>query len=147
MLIDDDARAPYDRTALSKFVPSGEMAIDDVPPLLPQGYLERHRIERVRARVARLDAQRREIHFNAAPSLRYDAALVATGGAATSPALRGSDHPAIKNRLMLLRNLADAAQLVEMAAHSEHAVVLGASFIGLETASALVKRKLRVSVK
>jgi NADPH-dependent 2,4-dienoyl-CoA reductase/sulfur reductase-like enzyme/nitrite reductase/ring-hydroxylating ferredoxin subunit len=146
VLIDDEAGTPYDRTVLSKFVPSGDMAPDDVPPLLPDDYFEHHRIERIAARVTRLDAERREIGFAAAPSIRYDAALVATGGTPKRPALRGADHPAVKDRLLMLRNRADSAKLVAMAEHSAHVVVLGGSFIGLEIASSLGKRKLRVTV-
>ncbi|MFC0399378.1 FAD-dependent oxidoreductase [Paraburkholderia rhizosphaerae] len=146
VLIDDDAHAPYDRTVLSKFVPSGEMAIDDVPPLLPDGFFEQHDIERVHAHATRLDAQRREIEFDGKPMLRYDAALIATGGTPKMPPLRGSHEHALNERLLLLRNRADAARLAELAAQARHVVVLGGGFIGLEVAASLRKRKLRVTV-
>jgi NADPH-dependent 2,4-dienoyl-CoA reductase/sulfur reductase-like enzyme/nitrite reductase/ring-hydroxylating ferredoxin subunit len=146
VLIDDDAHAPYDRTTLSKFVPSGDMKVDDVPPLLPDGFFERHKIERLHAHATRLDAKRREIEFDGRPMLRYDAALVATGGTPKMPPLRGSEDPALNERLLLLRNRADAARLAGLAAQAKHAVVLGASFVGLEVAASLRKRNLRVTV-
>lgn len=146
VLIDDDAHAPYDRTVLSKFVPSGDMKIDDVPPLLPDGFFEQHKIERLHAHATRLDAKRREIEFDGRPMLRYDAALVATGGTPKMPPLRGSEDPALNERLLLLRNRADAARLADLAAQAKHAVVLGGGFIGLEVAASLRKRKLRVTV-
>jgi NADPH-dependent 2,4-dienoyl-CoA reductase/sulfur reductase-like enzyme/nitrite reductase/ring-hydroxylating ferredoxin subunit len=146
VLIDDDAHAPYDRTVLSKFVPSGDMKIDDVPPLLPDGFFEQHKIERLHAHATRLDAKRREIEFDGRPMLRYAAALVATGGTPKMPPLRGSEDPALNERLLLLRNRADAARLAELAAQAKHAVVLGGGFIGLEVAASLRKRKLRVTV-
>ncbi|MFC7630569.1 FAD-dependent oxidoreductase [Paraburkholderia humisilvae] len=146
VLIDDDAHAPYDRTVLSKFVPSGEMKIDAVPPLLPDGFFEQHQIERVHAHATRLDAQRREIEFDGKPLLRYNAALIATGGTPKMPPLRGSEDPALNERLLLLRNRADAARLAELAAQAKHVVVLGGGFIGLEVAASLRKRKLRVTV-
>jgi NADPH-dependent 2,4-dienoyl-CoA reductase/sulfur reductase-like enzyme/nitrite reductase/ring-hydroxylating ferredoxin subunit len=146
VLIDDDAHAPYDRTVLSKFVPSGDMKIDAVPPLLPDGFFEQHQIERLHAHATRLDAQRREIEFDGKPLLRYDAALIATGGTPKMPPLRGSEDPVLNERLLLLRNRADAARLAELAAQAKHAVVLGGGFIGLEVAASLRKRKLRVTV-
>jgi nitrite reductase/ring-hydroxylating ferredoxin subunit len=62
-LIGAEPHAPYDRTALSKFVPSGEMPVADVPPLLPQDWFERHDVERIVGNVARLDVPGRTIHF------------------------------------------------------------------------------------
>ncbi|CAB3755473.1 apoptosis inducing factor family protein [Paraburkholderia solisilvae] len=146
VLIDDDAHAPYDRTVLSKFVPSGDMAVDDVPPLLPDGFFEQHQIERLHAHATRLDAQRREIEFDGQPLLRYDAALIATGGTPKLPRLRGSEDPALNERLLLLHNRADAARLADLASQAKHVVVLGGGFIGLEVAASLRKRKLRVTV-
>jgi nitrite reductase/ring-hydroxylating ferredoxin subunit len=46
-LFGHEPHAPYDRTSLSKFVPSGEMTPDDVPPLLAPDWLERNGIERM----------------------------------------------------------------------------------------------------
>jgi apoptosis-inducing factor 3 len=145
VLIDDDAHAPYDRTVLSKFVPSGEMKVDDVPPLLPDGFFEEQNIERLHAHATRLDRQRREIEFDGKPLLRYDAALIATGGTPKMPPLRGSQDPVLNERLLLLRNREDAARLDGLAAQAKHVVVLGGGFIGLEVAASLRKRKLRVT--
>ncbi|HVE09643.1 MAG TPA: FAD-dependent oxidoreductase [Paraburkholderia sp.] len=146
VLIDAEPQTPYDRTSLSKFVPSGEMQAADVPPLLPDAFFDEQRIERLHARVTRLDAERREIEFDAHPPLRYDAALVATGGVPKMPPLDGADDPAVKPRLLLLRNRADAERVAGFAEPGKRAVVLGSSFIGLEIASSLAKRKVQVTV-
>jgi len=145
-LIDREARTPYDRTVLSKFVPSGEMSPDDLPPLLPDDFFTAHAIDVIQAEVTALDANARRIDIGSAPSIHYDAALVATGGVPKRLPLQGSDADAVKARLRLLRNRDDARRLVETAAQGEHALILGASFVGLEVASALRERKLRVTV-
>jgi NADPH-dependent 2,4-dienoyl-CoA reductase/sulfur reductase-like enzyme/nitrite reductase/ring-hydroxylating ferredoxin subunit len=146
VLIDREPRTPYDRTVLSKFVPSGEMPVDDIPPLLPDGFFTAHAIETIQAEVTMLDVKARRIDIGSAPSIHYDAALIATGGLPKRLSLQGSDGDGIKPRIRLLRNRDDAGRLVETAAHGEHALVLGASFVGLEVASALRERKLRVTV-
>ncbi|MPW16758.1 Rieske 2Fe-2S domain-containing protein [Paraburkholderia sp. CNPSo 3157] len=146
VLIDREPRTPYDRTVLSKFVPSGEMPPDDIPSLLPNDFFATHSIDVIQAGVTALDASARRIDIGSAPSIRYDAALVATGGVPKRPSLQGIDNEGVAQRIRLLRNRDDARRLVETAAQSEHAVVLGASFIGLEVASALRERKLRVTI-
>ncbi|MBN3757751.1 FAD-dependent oxidoreductase [Paraburkholderia sp. Tr-20389] len=146
VLIDREPRTPYDRTVLSKFVPSGEMPVDEVPPLLPDDFFATHAIETIQADVTTLDAGARRIDIGSAPSIHYDAALVATGGIPKRLTLQGSEADNIKPRIRLLRNRDDARRLVDTAAQGEHALVLGASFVGLEVASALRERKLRVTV-
>lgn len=145
-LIDREAHTPYDRTVLSKFVPSGDMSPDDLPPLLPDDFFAAHAIDLIQAEVTALDANARRIDIGCAPSIHYDAALVATGGMPKRLSLQGSDADGVKARICLLRNRADARRLVDAAEQGRHALVLGASFIGLEVASALRERKLRVTV-
>jgi NADPH-dependent 2,4-dienoyl-CoA reductase/sulfur reductase-like enzyme/nitrite reductase/ring-hydroxylating ferredoxin subunit len=146
VLIDHETRTPYDRTVLSKFVASGEMKPDEVPPLLPDDFFAKQRNERIQGEVKTLDARQRRIDIEGAASIQYDAALIATGGLPKAPSLKGGDHLAVKDRILVLRNRDDAHKLVEAAQKCRHVVVLGASFIGLEIASALRKRKLQVTV-
>lgn len=144
-LIGDEPHAPYDRTVLSKFVPSFDMAPDDVPPLLAPDWLEQHGIERIVAKVARLDVPARTIHFETGDPLTYDTALLVTGSVPKLPAIAGCELGGV----YVLRNLDDAAALIDAlgddAPHAQVAIV-GSSFIGLETASALRKRGTPVTV-
>ncbi|WP_083654937.1 FAD-dependent oxidoreductase [Burkholderia sp. SRS-W-2-2016] len=152
-LIGDEPHAPYDRTSLSKFVPSFEMAPADVPPLLPPDWLQTHGIERLVAKVARLDVPARTIHFEAgatAPTqaiepLKYDTALLATGSVPKVPDIPGRDLGGVH----VLRHLDDAAALVDALgddATQTRVAILGSSFIGLEVASALRKHGVPVTV-
>ena len=152
-LIGDEAHAPYDRTSLSKFVPSFEMAPADVPPLLPPDWLQTHGIERIVARVARLDVPARTIHFEARASgsepgigpLTYDTALLATGGVPKVPDLPGCELGGVH----VLRQLDDAAALIEALGEyssQTRVAILGSSFIGLEVASALRQHGVPVTV-
>jgi NADPH-dependent 2,4-dienoyl-CoA reductase/sulfur reductase-like enzyme/nitrite reductase/ring-hydroxylating ferredoxin subunit len=155
-LIGDEAHAPYDRTSLSKFVPSFDMAPADVPPLLPSEWLHTHGIERIVAKVARLDVPGRTIHFEAGAGadgdggeriepLKYDTALLATGSVPKVPDIPGCELGGVH----VLRHLDDAAALIEAIgddASQTRVAILGGSFIGLEVASALRKHGVRVTV-
>ncbi|NML35440.1 apoptosis inducing factor family protein [Paraburkholderia antibiotica] len=152
-LIGDEPHAPYDRTSLSKFVPSFEMAPADVPPLLPPDWLQTHGIERIVATVARLDVPARTIHFapgsqgdaQAPQPLKYDTALLATGCVPKVPDIPGCQLGGVH----VLRHLDDAAALVEALGDDTaqtRVAILGSSFIGLEVASALRTHGVPVAV-
>ncbi|PXW23849.1 FAD-dependent oxidoreductase [Paraburkholderia caballeronis] len=147
VLIDHETTTPYDRTALSKFVPSGELAARDVYPLLDDDFFADQQIDQKLANVATLDARAAEIRFdNETDPLRYDAALIATGSVPKPPPVRGFDDAAVRGRVVMLRNVNDAARIEQWAAAGHRAVVIGGSFIGLEVASSLRKRGLDVTV-
>jgi nitrite reductase/ring-hydroxylating ferredoxin subunit len=141
-LVGREPGLPYDRTSLSKFVVSGEMPPDAVPPLLPPEFFEERRIERIESEVVRLDAPGKRVHLRDGRALPYDAALVATGGAPKRLDIPGADLPGV----FVLRDRPHAAAILAAAPKGARAVVLGASFIGLEAASALRKRGVEVAV-
>ncbi|MEZ2349964.1 FAD-dependent oxidoreductase [Caballeronia sp. RCC_10] len=146
VVIEREPRTPYDRTSLSKFVPSGEMSPDEVPMLLPDDFFARESIEVIQAEVHALDASAKRIDIGSAPSIHYDAALIATGGVPKRPSLQGGDAEGVVEYIRLLRGRDDARRLVDNAVKKSHALVLGASFIGLEVAAALRGRDVAVTV-
>ena len=141
-LIGEESQQPYDRTALSKFVPSGEMSVKDVPSLLPEQWLENERIERIIATVADLDVPKRLIRFKDGRVLAYDAALLASGSTPKAPPIPGCELESVH----LLRSLQDASALCETLTSAQHAVIAGSSFIALEVASALRERGTQVTI-
>jgi NADPH-dependent 2,4-dienoyl-CoA reductase/sulfur reductase-like enzyme/nitrite reductase/ring-hydroxylating ferredoxin subunit len=141
-LIGREPGPPYDRTSLSKFVVSGEMPPGEVPPLLPPGFFAEQRIERIEAEAVRLDATAKRVHLEDGRSLPYDAALVAVGGAPKRLDVPGADLPGVH----VLRDRPHAGAILAGAPQGARAVILGASFIGLEVASALRKRGVEVTV-
>ncbi|WP_281664424.1 FAD-dependent oxidoreductase [Paraburkholderia fungorum] len=141
-MIGREAHVPYDRTSLSKFVPSGEMACADVPPLLPPDWFEHERIERLQAEIVGLDVPKRRIRLADGRELAYDTALLASGSVPTVAPLPGRELRGVQ----VLRTLDDALALVEAVSDAAQVVIVGSSFIGLETASALRQRGTPVSV-
>ncbi len=141
VMLDQANRVPYDRTVLSKYALSGEKGAEKTP-LQSQEFYRQHGIERVTAEVVRLDPASRRIECADGSHWQYDAALVATGGVPSKPDLPGADLPGV----FLLRSRADADAVLAQAERSARAVILGASFIGMEVAASLRERGLEVTV-
>lgn len=142
VLVDPQQHPGYDRTALSKFVIAGQMPPDEVPPLRDESFYSEQRIQRIQAMVTGMDVPSKMLTLSNGQQLRYDAALIATGGIPKRPELPGADLP----QVLTLRSRDDARVLLDAAQPGAHAVIIGDSFIGLEAASALRKRGLEVTV-
>lgn len=141
VMLDRENRVPYDRTLLSKYFLSGEQG-GEKSPLQTQSFYREHAIERRTAEVIRLEPAARRIALADGSLLHYDAALLATGGVPRRPDFPGAGL----DNVFLLRSRTDADAILAQAERSERAVVLGASFIGMEVAASLRERGLDVTV-
>jgi NADPH-dependent 2,4-dienoyl-CoA reductase/sulfur reductase-like enzyme/nitrite reductase/ring-hydroxylating ferredoxin subunit len=135
-------RAPYDRPNLSKDYLQGH-AEPAWMPLRPDEFYDEFDIELVcKKEVTRVDPRLKRITFEGGETQTYDALLVATGGESRKLNIPGAD---LKN-ICVLRSFADADSIMEVASRSTRAVVIGASFIGMEVAYSLAERGLEVTV-
>ena len=141
VILDPANRVPYDRTVLSKYALSGQKGAEK-SPLQTQAFYREHGIERRTAEVTRIDAPARRIICADGSVLAYDAALLATGGTPAHPSMPGAGL----GHVYTLRSRADADAILEQAERSTRAVILGASFIGMEVAASLRERGLEVTV-
>src|SRR5215216_662475 len=142
VMITREDRAPYDRPNLSKDYLQGH-AEPEWMPLRGDEFFKEHDIQLILNReVTRVDARGKTITFEGGETMDYDALLVATGGAPVRLNIPGAD---LKN-VSALRSFADADAIIETAARSRRAVVVGASFIGMEAAYSLRERGLEVTV-
>src|SRR5215472_4574911 len=141
MLSDDDA-PPCDRPNLSKDYLAGN-APEQWIPLRPPEFYGQHGIElRLGTRAVAIHASPREVELADGSRHGYGALLLATGAEPLRLSVPGSDLPHIH----YLRTLADSRALIAKATASRRAVVIGASFIGLEVAASLRARALEVHV-
>ena len=140
VLVEREPEAPYDRTALTKFVPSGKMDIDDVPSLLGSDVLDH--VERIQKRVERVDNQQHRLVFADGNTLQFDKLLIATGAEPVKPELAGADLAGVH----VLRNKQHTAALLQAVDQSQQIVIVGNSFIGMELASSLRNRDVDVTV-
>ena len=86
--------------------------------------------------------QGRRLEMDGRDALPFDALLLATGAEPVHLNLPGEDTGPVH----YLRTLADSRRIIESAKEAKRAVVIGGSFIGLETAASLRARGLEVHV-
>lgn len=142
LLVSDDGHLPYDRPNLSKDYLAGNLGADALP-LRSEEFFREHEIEiELNRKVARVEAANKIIRFSDGASLRYDALLVATGGEPRTLPAPGADL----GNVFTLRNRDDAERIIASLGTARRAAVIGASFIGMETASSLAARGLSVTV-
>jgi len=140
VMLSEDADPPYDRTMLSKaFLQGGKNA--DALDLAQQDGLEGVEL-RLATRVASIDRKAKQVRLADGSALPYAKLLLATGAEPNKPDFPGADHEAVR----LLRTLRDAEGIVARLSEGSRVVVMGASFIGMEAAAALVKRGCAVTV-
>lgn len=141
VMIDPDETAPYDRPNLSKDYLAGN-APEEWIPLRPETFYEDHGIERIPRRARAIDARRQRVHLDAGEPLRYGVLLLATGAVPRTLDVPGAERA----HVCTLRSLGDSRAIIAASESVETAVVIGASFIGMETAASLRARGLEVTV-
>ena len=139
-MIGPDGAEPLDRTNLSKMALSDPAFDRSMLPLLGADPEVAPVVERSLTKLVRIDAADRSMRLADGETLHYDAALLATGAAPTPPPFPGS------GKALTLRGLGDVDAILRHVAPGASAVVIGTSFIGMEVASALAERKMRVTV-
>jgi NADPH-dependent 2,4-dienoyl-CoA reductase/sulfur reductase-like enzyme/nitrite reductase/ring-hydroxylating ferredoxin subunit len=140
-MFDSDPSAPYDRPNLSKDYLAGNAPEEWIPLRAPDFY-EQHGIELVREQVASLDAKAKRVALANGKTRDFDRILLATGADPVRLPLPGGELPHVH----YLRSLADSRAIIAAAKGAKKAVVVGASFIGLEVAASLRARDLEVHV-
>lgn len=142
VMITREDRPPYDRPNLSKDYLQGH-AEPAWMPLRSDDFFAEYDIEIFREKeAAKVDAKAQEITFKDGTILEYDSLLIATGG---TPRRLPFQTDAQEN-VFLLRSFADSDRIIAAAESGKRAVVIGASFIGMETASSLRTRGCDVTV-
>ena len=140
-VVDDDDGAPYDRPNLSKDYLAGN-APEEWIPIRPAGFYDEHRISLVRGRATKLDPGARALHIDGRAPLSFDALILATGAEPIRLPIPGADQPHVH----YLRTLRDSRSIIAAAGRASNAVVIGASFIGLEVAASLRTRNPKLAV-
>jgi apoptosis-inducing factor 3 len=141
-MISADQAPPCDRPNLSKDYLAGKAQEDWIPLRGPEFYEER-RIELVLgARVSAIDLPSRSVRLDGGRSYAFGSLLIATGAEPVRLTVPGSDQPGVH----YLRSFADSNAIITASSAAKKAVVIGASFIGLEVAASLRTRGLEVDV-
>lgn len=141
-LLSADAALPCDRPNLSKNFLAGTAPADWLP-LRSAGFYQTQKIDvRLGTRVSRIDTAQRQLELADGSHLAYGALLLATGAEPVRLSIPGAELAHVH----YLRTQADGEALVGAAQSARCAVVIGASFIGLEVAASLRARNIEVHV-
>jgi apoptosis-inducing factor 3 len=131
-----------DRPNLSKDYLAGS-APEDWLPLRPEEFYADAGIElRLGTEVASIDTGAKDVALADGKTIPYDRLLLATGAEPVRLPTPGLDQPHVH----VLRSLADCRAIIASANGARRAIVIGASFIGLEAAAALRARDIEVHV-
>ena len=142
VMLSSDAAAPVDRPNLSKDYLAGN-APEDWMPLRPASFYSETGIElRLDTGVTGIDTKARHVVTTGGGKVDYDRLLLATGAEPVRLPISGADQKHVHT----LRSLADCRAIIDAAKETRRALVIGASFIGLEVAAALRARKIEVHV-
>ncbi|MFO7445449.1 MAG: FAD-dependent oxidoreductase [Ignavibacteriaceae bacterium] len=144
MMITYEDKTPYDRPNLSKAYLSGE-APEEWMPLRSEEFYQAYGIELKHGkRVVSLDIENKKLSFVNGDRLAFDKLLIAVGGVPRTLDIPGSE---LRN-IFYLRSFINSDQIVEAAHHAKNLVIIGSSFIGMETAISLKERynKLNITV-
>jgi NADPH-dependent 2,4-dienoyl-CoA reductase/sulfur reductase-like enzyme/nitrite reductase/ring-hydroxylating ferredoxin subunit len=142
VMLSSDAAPPVDRPNLSKDYLAGS-APEDWLPLRPDSFYAEVGIDfRSKNDVTSIDARARDVVIAGGGTIPYDRLLLATGAEPVRLPIPGADQ----RHVHVLRSLADCRAIIESAKGARRAIVIGASFIGLEAAAALRARDIEVHV-
>jgi NADPH-dependent 2,4-dienoyl-CoA reductase/sulfur reductase-like enzyme/nitrite reductase/ring-hydroxylating ferredoxin subunit len=142
VMLSNDTVPPVDRPNLSKDYLAGS-APEDWLPLRPDSFYAEAGIElRLNIDVTSIDTKARNVAISGGETISYDRLLLATGAEPVRLPIPGADQ----RHVHVLRTLADCRAIIESAKGARRAVVIGASFIGLEVAASFRARNLEAHV-
>jgi len=142
VMLSSETAPPVDRPNLSKDFLAGS-APEDWLPLRRDGFYAEAGIDlRLNTEVTSIDTTARNVVVAGGGNIPYDRLLLATGAEPVRLPIPGADQPHVHT----LRSLADCRAIIDAASGAQRAIVIGASFIGLEAAAALRARDIEIHV-
>ncbi len=143
LILSAESLLPYYRPPLSKQFLIGKR--DETQLLVhPESFYREQKIEvALNTKVVAVDPVGQMVTTAAHEQIHYESLLIATGASPTRLSVPGATLPGV----LYLRTAADSEAIRrEVAAGAKQAVVLGASFLGMEIAMSLIELGLHVTI-
>ena len=141
-LIGDESERPYERPPLSKDYLQGKSTSDDLF-VHDEGWYGEHQVEtRFGDAAVSIDRELRTVTLSSGDTCHYEHLLIATGSRPNTLRIPGAELAGVFS----LRRIGDSDQIRAAFTEAKKLVVIGAGWIGLETAAAARAAGLEVTV-
>jgi len=140
-LVSKEKDLPYYRLNLTRYL-AGEVD-ESILPVRPEAWFEENEITLLRgAEVTGIDTANKSVTLDSGPALAFDKLILACGAHPFIPPFHGAGLDGVTT----VRTVADANALLARIRPGMRCVCIGGGILGLETAGALTKRGLEVSL-
>lgn len=139
LMLSDETLRPFSRTALM-YVYMGHLKQANTE-LYEDWFWDKNRIQRLQARVLRVDTAAKKLHIDSGQSITYDKLIIATGSKPNRLGWPGQDLAGVQG----LYHLQDLADMERHSAGLRRAVVVGGGLIGIEMAEMFHSRHIPVT--
>ena len=137
----EEAYPFYYRVRFPEFV-AGEVTIQNLIIHTKEWYQSKEILIHLEEGITEVNAQKKEVTSQKGKTYAYDLLLIATGGNAFVPPIKGTE----KKGVFTLRLMKDAIGMKEFSGGVKQAILVGGGLVGLETGGALLRRGIKVAV-
>ncbi|TWG91547.1 3-phenylpropionate/trans-cinnamate dioxygenase ferredoxin reductase subunit [Nocardioides sp. J9] len=141
LLVGDEPSLPYQRPPLSKTYLAGRTSLDELLIRKPDFY-DKQQVDVRHGRVTSIDPGARQVTLDGGEALAYDKLVLCLGARPRRLDLPGADLAGVRH----LRTAEDIEGIRADLPTTRHAVIIGAGYIGLETAASLRQLGIPVTV-
>lgn len=137
----EEAYPFYYRVRFPEYV-AGEVTIQNLTIHTKEWYQGKEIAIHLEEGITEVNTQRKEVASLKGKTYAYDVLLMATGGNAFVPPIKGTE----KKGVFTLRLMKDAIGMKEFSGGVRQAILVGGGLVGLETGGALLRRGIKVAV-
>lgn len=140
-LFTEEAYSFYYRVRFPEFV-AEEVGIQDITIHTKEYYQSKNISLHLEEPIVEVRLEKKEVVSKKGNNYSYDLLLMATGGIAFVPPIKGVE----KKGVFTLRVMKDAVEMKEFSKGVNQAILIGGGLVGLETGGALLRRGIKVTV-
>jgi nitrite reductase (NADH) large subunit len=137
----EEAYPFYYRVRFPEYV-AGEVTIQNLTIHTKEWYQSKEILIHLEEGVDEVNVPQKKVTSQKGKTYAYDLLLMATGGNAFVPPIKGTE----KKGIFTLRTMKDAIGMKEFSGGVKQAILIGGGLVGLETGGALLRRGIKVAV-